>query len=673
MAAMVRPSACPLDCPDACTLDVHVDAGRVIAVRGSDRSPLTGGVICGKVTAFADHMYCPERLQTPLRRTGAKGSGSFKPISWDEALSLVAERFADIRDAHGGEAILPASYGGSNGYLTEGATSARLFHRLGATNLARTLCAMPSTAAQVGMSGKMVGTSLEDVVHADLIVLWGVNPSATGIHLISRIQQARKRGAKLVVVDPRRIPLARKADLHLAPRPGTDLPLALGIAHELFHTGAADRDFLATHTRGAEQFEQAARAWTPERAEEETQVPAEQIRTLARMYAAATPALIRCGWGVERSRNGGAGTFAILALAAVAGKFGVRGGGYTMSNTGAWKLSADAAAAEPAPDTRWVNLGRLGRALNGLRDPKVHALYVYNGNPLATCPDQEAVRRGLRREDLFTVVHEQVMTDTALYADVVLPATTFLEHDDLARGYGNLALHRIRPAAERVFESRPNHEVFTELCDRLGLSRADDPRGPDAMTDAILADDGDGRGEFLAERLGEGMPATPALGERPVPFVDSFPETPDRKLDLFPEALVQECIAGGGRFLGYRPDPGTDEHPLALISPAERGTISSTFGQLRRAKARLLMHPEDAEARSLADGDPVRIFNALGEVRVSLAVTDVVRPGVVSLPKGLWARHTDTGSTTNALIPDRLTDLGGGLCFNDARVQVLPA
>ncbi len=668
----VHPSACPLDCPDSCTLDVHVTGGRVVAVRGSDRSSLTDGVICGKVTAFADHMYGDERLTLPLRRTGPKGEGRFEPISWDDALDTVAENLARVRDTLGGEAILPCSYGGSNGALTEGAVDARLFHRLGASNLARTLCAMPSTRAQTGMSGKMVGGSLEDVAHSRFVVLWGVNPSATGIHLVSRVQKARRAGAKLIVVDPRRIPLARHADLHLRLRPGTDLPLALAVAHELFRTGAADRAFLAEHCRNVEAFEAHAMRWSPERAAAVAGVEADDVRCLARMYAEASPALIRCGWGVERSRNGGAGTFAVLALAAVAGKFGIRGGGFTMSNTGAWQLSGGAAARAEVPDTRWVNLGRIGRALTELRDPPVGALFVYNCNPLSTCPDQEAVRRGLLRDDLFTVVHEQVMTDTARYADVVLPATTFLEHHDLARGYGNLVLHRIRPAAPRVGESRPNHEVFGALCDRLGLSRDDDPRTPDAMADAVLDADGHGRGEELRAALIDGRPAPPAAGARPVQFVDTFPLHEDRRLDLYPEELAREARETGPEFLDYRPDPATDEHPLALISPAERGTVSSTFGQLRRTEVRLMVHPGDAEPRGIADGDVVRVFNDLGEVRVAAKVTDVVRAGVVSLPKGLWARHTRSGTTANALIPDALTDLGGGLCFNDARVEVQP-
>jgi anaerobic selenocysteine-containing dehydrogenase len=645
----------------------------VAAVRGSARSSLTDGVICGKVAAFAQHMYCEDRLDRPLLRVGPKGEGRFRPVSWDEALDVVARRFAAILEEHGGEAILPCSYGGSNGYLTEGAADARLFHRLGATNLARTLCAMPSTRAQVGMSGRMVGMSLEDVVHARSIVLWGVNPSATSIHLVSRITEARKRGATLVVVDPRRIPLARTADLHLSIRPGTDLPLALAVAHELFENGDADRTFLARHANGVEAFEAHARRWSPERAASETGIEADEIRRFARLYAAASPAWIRCGWGVERSRNGGAGTFAVLALAAVAGKFGVRGGGVTMSNTGAWKLSAGAAAAAPAPPTRWVNLGRLGRALTELRDPPIAGLFVYNGNPLSTCPDQAAVRRGLEREDLFTVVHEQVMTDTARYADVVLPATTFLEHDDLMRSYGNLALHRIRPVVAAFGESRPNHRVFDALCDRLGLARPDDARDPDDMVAAILAADLDGRGAELAAGLASGAVMAPSVGDRPIQFVDCFPQTSDQKLDLYPDELAREARATGPEFLEYRPDPGTDRHPLALISPAHRSTISSTFGQLNRRQAKLRVHPDDARCRGITNGDRVRIFNDLGQVFVRARVTDMVRPGVVSLPKGLWARHTETGDTANSLIPDTLTDLGGGLCFNDARVQVEPA
>jgi anaerobic selenocysteine-containing dehydrogenase len=487
-----------------------------------------------------------------------------------------------------------------------------------------------------------------------------VNPAASGIHLVPFIKEARKAGARLVVIDPRATSLARQADLHLQIKPGTDLPIALAVHRYLFDQGRADRGFLAEHARGADKLETRAREWTIDRAAEVAGIEPAALTRFAEMYAAASPALIRCGWGLERNRNGGSAAAAVLALPAVAGKFGIRGGGFSMSNSSAFGIKAAAWMNDtPEPATRVVNMNHLGRALVDYRDPPVQLLFVYNCNPLATMPDQNRVLQGLQREDLFTVVFEQVFTDTTRYADVVLPATTFLEHYDIAKAYGPISLQLVRPVIEPVGEARPNAEVFSDLAARVGVGDAEEE------TDTLLRIAG--RLPAAAASVMEAGTAEPPFGGRPIQFVDVFPLTPDRKIDLYPEALDREAPLG---LYGYQPDPTTAAYPLTLISPASERTITSTLGELRERPASLQMHPSDAAARNLSQDDPVRVFNDLGEVQCPVAINKDVRPGTVSLPKGLWRRSTYNGSTANALAPDTLTDLGGGACFNDARVQV---
>jgi anaerobic selenocysteine-containing dehydrogenase len=661
-----RQSACPLDCPDVCGLTVTVEAGRVTAVDGDRRGPITDGFICGKVRKVADRLYGEDRVLAPLVRAGAKGSGQWRTASWDEALALVASRLDEIRRTDGGEAILPYHYGGSNGWLTEGALATRLFRRLGASRCERTFCAAASMAAGRGLYGAMPGIALEDYEHARLIVLWGVNPSATGIHLVPVIERAREAGAKLVVVDPRRTPLARRADLHLAIRPGADLPVALAAIHAMFERGHADHAFLDRHATGADELRRRAARWSIAEAAEVAGIEARELDQFVELYAGSSPAAIRIGWGLERNRNGGGATAAILALPAVCGKLGVRGGGYTLSNGDArWRMSSETAIGEPVPATRSFNMSDLPGAVRDLRDPPVRCVFVYNCNPVATAPDQRGVIEQLSREDVFVVVHEQVMTDTAQLADVVLPATAFLEHRDLRRGYGAMRLYDIQPAVAPHGEARSNNQLFGALLERLGLVREGDAMTDDELVARTLEASPHG-GELAAQLAERGM-AEPPEGARPIPFVEVFPDTPDSKIRLVPEALDRE--APGGLY-AYRPDPGTVEFPLALISPALSTQISSTFGELRRAPGALELSPDDAAARGIADGDRVRVWNALGEVRCLVRISPEVRPGVCVLPKGLWRKHTENGHTSNALIPAVFADLAGQATFNDARVEV---
>ena len=655
-------TACPLDCPDGCTLSVTVRHGKLVDIDGSHRNPVTDGYICAKVRKFGDRVYGPDRLHYPAVRKGRKGEGKFGRVSWDQAMELIVERLQRAKAQHGGASILPYSYGGSNGLLTQDNFDARLWRRFGTSRLARTLCAAPTGAANMALYGKMPSITYQDYPEAALIVLWGVNPSASGIHLIPYVREAQQRGAKLVVVDPRSTQMSRAADLHVQVKPGTDIAVAMAIHRHLFAAGFTDEAFLQTHTNGAAALRARADEWTFDRAAAVAGVSAAQIEQFAELYARSSPALIRCGWGLERNRNGGNAALAVLALPAVGGKFGVRGGGYSMSNSASWNIERPWIAASE-PDTRVVNMNHLGRALLEYDTPPVDVLFVYNCNPAATVPDQRRVLKGLEREDLFTVVFEQVMTDTALYADVILPNTTFLEGYDFAKAYGPLSIALANPVIEAVGEARSNADVFGELCSRLGFVDEGEPSGELDLLVHVL----DSLPGTIGADLRDGNSPVPPFGSAPIQFVDVFPNTVDRKVDLFPASLEATAPAGLYR---YQPDPATDEYPLTLISPSSERTISSTLGELPRPDVKLTMDPEDAAARGLADNDLVRIFNALGEVHCTLSVVPTIRPGTVSLPKGLWRRSTRNGYTGTALVPDTLTDLGAGACFNDARVQV---
>jgi len=655
-------TACPLDCPDSCSMTATIEDGRISKLDGNHEHPVTRGFICAKVRHFASRVYGRDRLLRPGIRTGPKGAGQFRWVEWDEALEHIAQKMTDARDAHGAESVLPFYYGGSNGLLTQDTTDMRLFRRFGASRLARTVCASTTSAANQALYGKMPSVTYEDYAHARLIVVWGANPSASAIHLVPHIRDAQRSGARLVVVDPRNTQLARLSDLHLPVRPGTDVVVALALHRYLFEGGLADTAFLSEHATGAERLRERAAPWTLQQAAEVAGVPANDLRRFAALYAESSPALIRCGWGLERNRNGGNAAMAILALPAVAGKFGVRGGGYSMSNSGSWGLTKTWIGADEPP-TRIINMNHLGRVLTERPQPPVTVLFVYNCNPLATMPDQNRVRRGLSRDDLTTVVFDQVMTDSALYADVVLPATTFLEAYDVARAYGPISLQMTQPVIDAVGEARPNVEVFAELEQRLGLSQDGDPANDIEMMMKILNDLPDSIGEALKQ---QGRPEPPC-GFAPVQFVDVFPRTPDARVNLFPDRLEREAPRG---LYAYQDDPATDQFPLALISPSSEKTISSTLGELSDRPAELAIHPDDARHREIEDGDRIRVFNALGEVRCLVNVSPIVRPGTVSLAKGLWCRSTENGSTANALSPDTLSDIGAGACFNDARVQV---
>lgn len=670
------PSVCPLDCPDTCSLSVTVDDDRVVKVRGADANPFTEGVLCNKVTrSFPDFAHGENRMRYPQKRVGAKGEGAFERIAWDEAIDIVHDRFRAVIDRYGPEAIMPLNYAGPHGMLMYASMDLRFFHRIGASLVnRRALCGGIKAEAYAGTYGDAPGMRPEQVANADLIVAWGNNVTFSNLHLMPWINRARKgRGAKVVVVDPRRIKVAEQADLHLALRPGTDVVLAFAVANELERTGGLDHGFISGHVKGFEPFMERARRFPVEKAADVCGLPAADIRRFADLYRDADRAIISIGNGLERNRNGGSGVRAVLALPALAGKFGRPGTGLVAGAGNAFpKTPGRLGRPDLAPEgTRTINILDVGRHLTAEDiDPPLKALFVYNHNPVIVHPDQNLIRRGFEREDVFIVGCDVAMTDSLMYADVILPACTHFEYADLYPAYGHHHLQRAEPVIPPVGDSLPNTEIFRRLARRFGF---DDPifRASDAelMDDAVDGSDPRMKGIKASE-----LPLATALpmefgGEEAIPFHNVFPGTPSGKVELDSTYLAEtydEPVAS------YRPLEAT--HPLTLITPSSDKRITSTFGGLRWSDETppLEMHPDDAAARGLRDGQWVRVWNERGEAHLPLAVTDAVRPGVCCSEKGAWLRTSDNMQTVSALAPATHADLCEGACFNDTRVEAAP-
>jgi anaerobic selenocysteine-containing dehydrogenase len=670
-----HPSVCPLDCPDTCSLTVTVEDERIVSIRGSRANPYTAGVLCAKVPeAYPGFVHGEGRLTTPLRRTGAKGEGRFERISWAQALDLVHERFTAIIAAHGPQAILPLNYAGPHGMLAGGSMDLRFFHRLGASLLdRRPLCGGIRTEAWVGTFGPAPGIRPEQAEHAKLIVAWGSNVTWSNLHIVPIINRARRNGAKLVIVDTRRTKIAEQADLHIALRPGTDVILAWAIAADLERQGALDREFIARHVEGFEEYMALARRYTLADAARMCGVDEPLVRQFAEWYRTISPAVITVGNGLERNKNGGSGIRAVFALPALAGKFGVPGGGLINGAGFAFpKTPARLARPDFVPGgTRLINIIDVGRHLNDPAvSPPLKALFVYNHNPLVVHPEQNVLRRGLAREDLFVVGSDVVMTDSLAYADVVLPASSHFEHADLFAAYGTHWLQRADRVIPPQGEALPNTEIFRRLAARFGF---DDPAF--RASDAELMDDAlDGADPRMGGKRPSAIPldrATPMTvnggGEELVLFKNVFPKTASGKVELASPYLEKKY---GARLPSWR--PVASSYPLMLISPASDQRITSTFGGLHVADGPppLEMHPDDAKARNLRDGMRVRVWNDLGEVRLPLVVTDVIPRGVVCSLKGAWMATTDNGQTISALCPADHADISEGACYNDARVEV---
>ena len=665
-------SVCPLDCPDTCSLAVTVADDRVVAVRGSKVNPITHGAVCAKVANYyPEFVHGANRLRYPLKRVGPKGEGRFVRITWEEALDIVHSRVSDIMARHGSQALLPLNYAGPHGMLAGDSMSLRFFHKLGASLLSRSpLCGGIRSAAYSGTFGATPGTPLQQVALAKLIIVWGNNATSCNLHLMRQINAAKRKGAKLVVIDPRRVRVAEQAHMHLPVRPGTDVVLAWAIAVELERSGGLDRDFIERHVLGFDAYMQAARAYPAERAAEICGLALNDIRTLAGWYRESTPAVIAWGNGLERNQNGGSGLRAIAALPALAGKF-CAGGGLVGGAGHAFPKTPDKLTRPDfvPPGTRTINILDVGQLLlDQSLSPPIQGLFIYNHNPLIVHPDQNRLKQGFKREDLFVVGIEVAMTDSMAYADVILPACTHFEHADVYAAYGQQYLQRAEAVISPVGESQPNTEVFRRLAAKFGFTEPAFTDNDNDLMDAALNPD-DPRMQGLRPSR---IPTDRAVrmeydGDEPLLFHNVLPRTPSGKVELESSSLGARY---GATLPIYR--PLTSSYPLTLITPASDQRITSTFGGLsvNDATPFLEMNPADAAHRNLVDGTSVKVWNDRGEVFLPLRITDGVRPGVVSSAKGAWLRTSSNGQTVSALAPAHKADLAEGACFNDARVDV---
>jgi anaerobic selenocysteine-containing dehydrogenase len=677
----VMRSVCPHDCPSCCSLDVTVESGRVAAVTGDPAHPFTQGVICGKVREYAERVHSPLRITRPLRRVGPKGSGRFEPIGWDEAITDVARRWRAIIAAHGAEAILPFSYAGSMGQVQYYAGHP-LFHALGASRLDRTICIGTAYAGWRATVGAVTGNDSEQMVGADLVVLWGINAAYSSINVMTLVKQARARGAWVVVVDPYRTPTAQQADEHLMVRPGTDGALALAMMHVLVAEDRVDHDYLARATLGFERLSEHLRGWTPARVAPIVGLSEATIVAFARRYGASRASFIRVGIGLSRHDNGGMTCRTLACLPALTGAYADPHGGALLSSGGA--AGFDYAVLErpdlmPEPAPRIVNMVQLGRALTdpGLAPP-VKALYVYSSNPAAVCPNQTLVLAGLARDDLFTVVHEQVMTDTARYADLVLPATTSMEHEDVYRSFGHFYLQLTAPVVPPVGEARSNWEVFGLLARALGVAEAHYARPPAAVIRELLARGDDTVRRITYEQLREVGSVRLNLPRPYLPFAAGAP-TDSGRVELYSERLAARGLPPLPTWTPLREGPATEilgtRYPLQCIVPPNRFFLNSSFSQselLRRRQGTptVMLAPADAEARGIEDGDEVTVESARGTAAFTARVTDATRSGVAVIEGIWWHRFHPGGRGVNVLTDDRITDIGGGPALHSNLVEI---
>src|SRR5580700_5192515 len=725
-------AACPHDCPDACGVLITVEDGRATRIQGDPGHPVTRGFLCAKVAKYLDRVYSQDRVLYPMRRVAAKGiaagaasagegaraTKTWQRISWDEALDEIASRFRAVISEFGSEAILPYSYGGTLGALNGGSMDRRFFNRLGASELERTICSSAGEAGLESVMGVKLGTEPEQFIHSRYIIAWASNIHGNNVHLWPFIVEARRRGAKLVVIDPYRKRTAACADWYLPINPGTDAALALAMMHVIINEGLHDADYVAKYTLGFDQLCEKIKGYPPERAEQWTGIAAEDVRKLAREYATVRPSVIRVNYGVQRSEGGGTAMRAIAMLPCIIGSLKEAGGGIHLSTSGAFDLNKDALR---RPDLkpegsqrppRVVNMVRLGEALNTLHDPPVKALFVYNSNPAAVCPNHNEVVRGLKRADLFTVVHEQFFTDTTDYADIILPATTFFEHKDLQTAYGHYYLQSSHQAIEPLGECRSNVEVFRGLAERMGFEDECFRETVDAMIEEAL-DSGNPRlkgitrerlqrehwvrlnlhpsaakaaveGESEGAAVNRGATqkqddATPdfraEISAPFLPFAEGNFATASGKAEFYSEALKAR---GLDPVVAFTP-PGESRHgagsktgfPLELLARKPDNHLNSSFAnvpsvrEMEPGMAELEMHPTDAEARGVRNGDRVRAFNSRGEIVLQVRVVDSqshnsenqasVPPGVVAARLD-WARFGPGGRNINVLTSEKLTD-----------------
>jgi anaerobic selenocysteine-containing dehydrogenase len=677
---------CPHDCPDTCVMTVAVEDGRAVAIGGDPDHRFTQGFLCAKVNRYLERVYSPDRVLHPLRRVGKKGEGRFERVSWDEALDEIAARFRSVIAEHGPQAILPYSYAGNMGLLSYGSMDRRFFHALGASLLDRTICASAGAAGLKATIGKSMGFDPEAIVNARFIVAWGANIVSSNVHLWPLIEEARRRGARLVAVDPYRSRTAEMADQHLALLPGTDGALALGVMHVVFRDGLEDRDYIERYTIGADALRERVKDWTPQRAAEATGLTAAEVEGFAREYATRQPSALRVNYGLNRHAGAGMAVRTIACLPALVGAWRHPGGGLLLSTSGTYPVD-NAALERPdlvKPGTRTLNMSRIGALLlDPDLAPPVKAVFVYNSNPVAVAPDQESVRAGFAREDLFTVVHDLFLTDTADFADLVLPATTTLEHYDIHKSYGHLSLSLSRPAIAPLGESKANTEVFRLLARHLGLDHPALRETDEQMARQAFRWDHPYLRGIDFERLEREGSVRLSVPDPYAPFAEGGFPTPSGKCELYAESLAQMGLDPVPTYTPPRENVASApelarRYPLAFISPPAHHFLNSTFSAQpvfvrRESGPSLTIHPKDAAARGIADGQRVRTFNDRGSFLATARVSDEARPGVVVGLSIWWSKMCPGGRNANAVTSQELTDMGGGATFYDALVDVARA
>ena len=675
----VAKSVCALDCPDTCALLVNVDEqGHGSRLRGDPGHPITKGFLCGKVARYLEREYSPDRLLYPQRRIGAKGEGRFARVGWDEALDEIASRLREIAKEHGPEAILPYSYAGSMGQLIANGMDRRFFHRMGASRLDRTICSSAGGAGLISALGVKYGTEPEQFRQSKLILAWGANILATNVHLWPFIVEARRNGARFYTIDPVRHKTGELADKHFSIQPGTDAALALGMMHVIIGEKLHDVDYVERYTLGFEELARKAADYTPSRVAELTGLAADEIVSLAREYASAKPAGIRLNYGVQRSERGGMAARLIAYLPALTGSWRYEGGGLQLSTSGAFQFNKHNLQ---RPDLQFTALGRqarelnmslLGQVLTGTKDPAVHAMVVYCSNPAAIAPDQNQVRKGLGRHDLFTVVLEQFQTDTADWADLLLPVTTFLEHTDVYLAYGHYYLQMARPVLAPPGECRSNVDIFREFAKRMGFTEPCFDESEDEMIRGLLRSGHPFLEGITFERLEQERSNRLNIsqeGEPFRPFAEGNFGTATGKCDFDAETIQYEPPVESRRGdIALRAS-----FPLELVSPKNHNNMNSTFGdrdEQDRETGALTLHPDDAATRAIVSGDAVRVFNQRGSCVLVARVGDNVAQGVVSVPSTRWARKANDGQNVNVLTSQRLTDIGAGATFYSCLVEV---